>query len=79
VRFQFTLSKVGRVGVTVSAAGRTYLATSAFFSRGKHYLRWLPPRLRSERTYDYRLTTRDLAGNTGSVDGTIRVKKAAGR
>ena len=75
VKFQFTLSKVGRVGITVSATGRTYLATSAYFSHGKHYLRWVPPRLRSERTYDYRLSARDLAGNTASVTGTLRVKK----
>jgi len=77
VRFQFTLSKVGRVGITVLAGGRTYLATSAYFGRGKHYLRWVPPRLRNERTYEYRLSARDLAGNSASVEGTIRVKKTA--
>jgi hypothetical protein len=76
VRFRFTLSKVGRVGVTVVVGGRTYLATSAFFSHGKHYLRWVPPRLGNERTYEYRLSARDLAGNTASVAGTIRVRKA---
>jgi D-glucuronyl C5-epimerase C-terminus len=76
VKFRFTLSKLGRVGVTVSAGGRTYLSTSAFFSRGKHYLRWVPPRLRNERTYDYRISARDPAGNTASVAGTIRVKGA---
>jgi len=78
VKFQFTLSKVGRVGITVVSGGRKYLATSAYFSRGKHHLRWVPPRLRSERTYEYRLSARDLAGNTASVAGTIRVKKAGG-
>jgi hypothetical protein len=78
-RFQFTLSKVGRVGITITGAGRTYLATSAYFTRGKHYLRWVPPRLKAERTYDYRLSARDLAGNTASVTGTIRVKKAGRR
>jgi hypothetical protein len=79
VRFQFTLSKVGRVGITVTAAGRTYLATSAYFTHGKHALRWVPPRLKTERTYDYRLSARDLAGNTASVAGTIRVKKSGRR
>jgi hypothetical protein len=79
VRFQLTLSKVGRVGITVTGAGRTYLSTSAYFTRGKHYLRWVPPRLKEERTFDYRLSARDLAGNTASVTGTIRVKKAGGR
>ena len=78
VRFNFTLSKVGRVGITVtyksSAGTRTYLSTSGFFGYGKHYLRWVPPRLRAERTYDYKLFARDLAGNSGSERGTIRVK-----
>jgi hypothetical protein len=78
VKFRFTLSKVGRVGITVVAGGRAYLSTSAYFSRGKHYLRWVPPRLGSERVYDYRLFARDLAGNSDAVSGTIRVKKARG-
>ena len=34
----------------------------------------VPPRLRAERTYDYKLFARDLAGNSGSERGTIRVK-----
>jgi hypothetical protein len=76
VKFRFKLSKLGRVGITVVAGGRTYLSTSAFFSRGNHYLRWVAPGLRSERTYEYRLSARDPAGNTSSVEGTIRVKKA---
>jgi hypothetical protein len=77
VRFQFTLSKVSRVGITVTGGGRTYLSTSGSFAHGKRYFRWVPPRTKSERTYDYRLFARDLAGNTGSVDGTLRVQ--AGR
>ena len=77
VSFNFTLSKVGRVGISVSAGGRTYLSTSAGFSRGKRYFRWVPPRLKTERTYDYRLFARDLAGNTSSESGTIRVKPVA--
>ena len=76
MRFTFSLSKVGRVGITVSALGKTYLSTSAGFSRGSRYFRWVPPRLRSERTYDYRLFARDLAGNTATTTGTVRVKPA---
>jgi hypothetical protein len=80
VRFYFTLSKIGRVGISVTATNdagdseRTYLSTSAPFSRGRHFFRWVPLRLKRERTYEYRLSARDLAGNTASESGTIRVK-----
>jgi hypothetical protein len=87
VKFRFKLSKVGRVGIVVAdgasaaarsrprgRASRTYLSTSAPFSRGEHFFRWVPPRLSFERTYAYKLTARDLAGNTSSARGTIRVK-----
>jgi hypothetical protein len=80
VRVRFTLSKVGRVGLTISSApdggGRTYLSTSAFFNHGQHYFRWVPPRSRRERTYEYQLSARDLAGNSASETGTVRVKPA---
>jgi hypothetical protein len=75
VRFHFTLSKIGRVGITVRAKGRTYLSTSALFTRGRHFFRWVPPRSKRERTYDYALFARDLAGNTASELGTLRVKR----
>jgi hypothetical protein len=73
VRFRFRLSKIGRVGVVVKSAGRTYLSTSAPFARGDRYIRWVPPRLRSERAYEYTLYARDLAGNSSSVTGEVRV------
>jgi hypothetical protein len=76
VRFHFTLSKVGRVGITVkeSESGRVYLSTSAPFSHGVHFFRWVPPRMKREHTYDYTLLATDLAGNKASEQGTIRVK-----
>jgi D-glucuronyl C5-epimerase C-terminus len=74
VRFHFRLSKIGRAGIVVSAGSRTYLSTSAVLAHGDRYFRWVPPRLKTERTYDYRLFARDLAGNTTSEQGTIRVK-----
>jgi hypothetical protein len=74
VRFHFTLSKVGRLGITVRGSGNTYLSTSAPFSRGRHSFRWVPPRSKQERTYDYSLFARDLAGNSHSESGTLRVK-----
>jgi hypothetical protein len=76
VRFKFKLSKIGRVGVVVRAAGRTYLSTSASFARGERYIRWVPPRLKTERTYEYTLYARDLPGNSSSVTGEVRVKGA---
>lgn len=76
VRFYFTLSKVGRVGITVRGAGRTYLSTSAPFSRGKHSFRWIPPRSSSERAYEYSLFAKDLAGNSHTESGSLRVKRA---
>jgi hypothetical protein len=79
VRFRFRLSKIGRVGVVVRSGGRTYLSTSASFSRGDRYIRWVPPRLGAERTYEYTLYARDLAGNTSSVTGELRVKAPSRR
>lgn len=92
VKFRFTLSKVGRVGIVVSddaaaarrsstraRAARTFLSTSAPFHRGEHFFRWVPPRLSSERTYAYKLFARDLAGNSSSARGTIRVKAGLSR
>jgi hypothetical protein len=74
VRFKFRLSKIGRVGVVVRSGGRTYLSTSATFSRGGRYIRWVPPRLRKERSYEYTLYARDLAGNSSSAKGQVRVR-----
>jgi len=45
-------------------------------NRGERYIRWVPPRLRTERTYEYTLYARDLAGNSSSVKGEVRVKPA---
>jgi hypothetical protein len=80
VRFHFTLSKIGRVGITVKEAetGKIYLSTSAPFSRGPHFFRWVAPRMKREHTYEYTLFANDLAGNHGSEQGTIRVKAAKG-
>jgi hypothetical protein len=75
VRFRFRLSKIGRVSIVVKEAGsgRTYLATSAFLPYGSHWFRWVPPKRKGEHTYSYTLSARDLAGNSTSVDGELRV------
>ena len=79
VRVRFKLSKVGRVGLVVRADGKTYLSTSASFARGEHYIRWVPPRAETERTYTYTLYAKDLAGNASSARGEVRVKPAPRR
>jgi hypothetical protein len=79
VRFKFRVSKIGRIGLVVRSGGRTYLSTSASFARGDRYIRWVPPRLKTERTYEYSLYARDLAGNSSSVTGELRVRAARRR
>ena len=79
VKFRFRLSKVGRVGLVVKYAGKTYLSTSAPFARGDRYIRWVPPRVRDERTYTYTLFARDLAGNSSAAEGEVTVKRAPPR
>ena len=69
VKFRFNLSKVGRVGIVVKFDGKTYLSTSASFSHGERYIRWVPPRVSNERTYTYTLFARDLVGNSSSAAG----------
>jgi len=78
VKFRFDLSKVGRVGIVVKNGAKTFLSTSVSFAHGKHYFRWIAPRRRSEQTYTYTLYARDLAGNSSSVTGEIRVKGKPG-
>ncbi len=74
VRFRFKLSKISRVNITVrSESGRTYLGTGATYSRGDRYFRWVPPKAKKERTYTFKLFARDLAGNTNTTTGDVRV------
>jgi hypothetical protein len=79
VKFRFKLSKVGRMGIVVRQGGKTYLSTNAYFTHGERYFRWVPPRVANERTYSYTLFARDLAGNTSSAAGDVRVKPAPRR
>jgi hypothetical protein len=78
VRFKFRLSKIGRVGIVVkdSASGKTYLSTSLSLPHGDHYFRWIPPRRAGEHTYSYTVYARDLAGNSSSTKGEVRVRGA---
>jgi hypothetical protein len=62
------------VGVVVREGGKTFLSTSASFTRGQRWIRWVPPATKKERTYTYTLYAKDLAGNTSSAQGEVRVK-----
>jgi hypothetical protein len=74
VRVRFKLSKISRVNIVVrSESGRTYLGTGATFAHGERYFRWVPPKAKRERTYGFKLSARDLAGNTNTATGDVRV------
>jgi hypothetical protein len=76
VKFRFKLSKISRVGIVVkdAASGKVYLSTSAFLPYGPRWFRWVPPKRSGEHRYTYSLYARDLAGNSSSVTGDLRVK-----
>ena len=75
VRFKFRLSKVGKVAITVrdTDSGKTYYSNSASLTHGDHFFRWVPPKFKSEHTYRFQLSARDLAGNGDTVSDEIRV------
>jgi hypothetical protein len=75
VRFRFRLSKISRVGIVVkdASSGKVYLSTSTTLPYGSRWFRWVPPVRRGEHTYTYSLYARDLAGNSASVKGELRV------
>jgi hypothetical protein len=76
VKFRFRLSKISRVGIVVkeSGSGKVYLSTSTFLPWGSRWFRWVPPKRQGEHTYSYSLYARDLAGNSSSVTGEVRVR-----
>jgi hypothetical protein len=75
VRFRFRLSKISRVGIVVkdASSGKVYLSTSTTLPYGSRWFRWVPPVRRGEHSYTYSLYARDLAGNSASVKGELRV------
>ena len=77
VRFKFRLSKIGRVGIVVRAGGQ-HVPLHQRVVRARRSLHPLGPAAgcSSERTYEYTLYARDLAGNSSSSTGEVRVKAA---
>jgi hypothetical protein len=62
----------------VRRSGLTVALLSARFGSGHRALRWrLPPR--PGGVYTVQLTAKDLAGNTGTADGKLRVLPARRR
>jgi hypothetical protein len=72
---RFRLSKISSASVVVIApSGRVVLDTAlGVVGRGTRTVAWKPPRRAGY--YDVTLTARDLAGNSASSDGTVRVLK----
>lgn len=71
---RFRLSKVSRVGVTITdAKGKAVLATSASFAYGTHS--FTVPRIRKAGTYGVVLAATDLAGNFARITGDLRITR----
>jgi hypothetical protein len=67
---RFRLSKVSRVGITVSYHGRTTFVTSADFGYGVRSFR--VPGFSRAGTYTITLSATDLAGNHKKISGTLQ-------
>lgn len=67
----FTVSKIARVGITVTQGGKTSFLTSASFSYGEHD--FAIPALKTAGTYTVQLDATDLAGNYDQVSTLLDV------
>jgi D-glucuronyl C5-epimerase C-terminus len=74
---RFDLSKISRVGMTITradgrgGAGAYYTRAALTFPRGRHALWWPVPKRRG--LYTVRLTGTDLNGNPGATEGVLEV------
>jgi hypothetical protein len=73
---RFDLSKIARVGMTMTRADGAahYTRAALTFPRGRHSYWWPVPRRRG--VYTVRLAGTDLAGNTGTTEGVVEVLPA---
>jgi D-glucuronyl C5-epimerase C-terminus len=67
----FTVSKISRVGITITRNGRTVFLTSASFAHGEHH--FAVPRLKASGTYGVLLDATDLAGNYSQVSTPLHI------
>jgi hypothetical protein len=72
-RVAFQLSKVSRVGITITRGARTLLLTSATFSHGRHA--FAVPAFPQAGPYSVKLDATDLAGNYRQISGTVRAAR----
>ena len=70
---RFRVSKISRVTVRVARGKKLVLQRGGLFSHGARSVGWVIPRAKGD--YTVRVTATDLAGNTGSVKGTVEVLK----
>lgn len=70
---QLSLSKISDVSLTVSRGGRVVWTNSALVERGKPRLLWVTPA--STGTYDVALRATDLAGNSATASGTVKLTR----
>jgi hypothetical protein len=69
----FTVSKIARVGITVTDRRKTLLETSASFAHGEHH--FVIPAFRRAGDYTVALDATDLAGNYKQVSTALHVTK----
>lgn len=73
-KLRFKLSKISRISLKVSRNGTTVATINpGVLSRGTKTLSWTAPR--KTGTYELTVTATDLAGNTASATGDIKVRK----
>jgi hypothetical protein len=70
---QISLSKISAVRLTVSQTGRVVWRNGATVQRGRPRLLWVTPARGG--TYSVTLTATDLAGNSATASGRIRVTR----
>ncbi len=71
----FRVSKISRVGVTLSRGGRQVYAYSASLGFGRHSLTVKPPKKARGGAYDVRVSATDLAGNSASRAFTVSITR----
>ena len=70
---RFSLSKVSRVGITVTQGAHTALMTSASFPYGTDH--FTLPAVRRPGSYNVLLVATDLAGNVTRTTGTLQITR----
>ncbi|HEX6025995.1 MAG TPA: D-glucuronyl C5-epimerase family protein [Solirubrobacter sp.] len=71
---RFKLSKISRVSLRVTRGDTTVaIINPGVFSRGTKSLRWTAPK--RSGTYELTVTATDLAGNTASGEGELKISK----